>query len=300
MALDNRDWKGTTGGGKLGQHSLLFLFKYVDVQVFYPFIALTIPFYMLFHHKAYLAIIRFFKLRLGFSTCKSFLHTFRNHFLFGQMVLDRFAILSGRKSSFEVEISGQELFDRLINDEKGFLMASSHVGNFELGGYLLQQNKKPINAIIFGGERADLQEKRNQILRSHNIHPIPVKEDLSHLFELNQAVQNGEIITMPCDRILGSPKNILCDFFDDKAKFPVGPFYLAAQFHLPVISLFVMKEKAKKYHVFVQPISVSETEQSDNNIATAKILARNFANALENIVRQYPTQWFNYYDFWKI
>jgi predicted LPLAT superfamily acyltransferase len=28
-------------------------------------------------------------------------------------------------------------------------------------------------------------------------------------------------------------------------------------------------------------------------------LAQAFATQLEDIVRRYPTQWFNYFDFWK-
>ncbi|MDD4848711.1 MAG: lipid A biosynthesis (KDO)2-(lauroyl)-lipid IVA acyltransferase [Bacteroidales bacterium] len=300
MTSENRERKGTTGGGKLGQHGLLFLFHHINVRICYPFIALTIPFYMIFHHKAYSAIFHYFRQRFQFSAWKSFWKTFENHYLFGQMVLDRFAILAGGKSSFDVEISGQEYFDQLIHSKNGFLMASSHVGNFELSGYLLRQDKKPINAIIFGGERADLQEKRNRILLAHNIHPIPVKEDMSHLFALNQAVQNGEIITMPCDRILGSSKNVVCHFLGADAKFPVGSFYMAAQFQLPVVALFVMKEKAKKYHILVQPIEISNLETTQNHIANAKNLARSFAKTLEMIVKEYPTQWFNFYDFWKI
>jgi predicted LPLAT superfamily acyltransferase len=27
-------------------------------------------------------------------------------------------------------------------------------------------------------------------------------------------------------------------------------------------------------------------------------LAQSFAEQLESIVRRYPTQWFNYFDFW--
>jgi predicted LPLAT superfamily acyltransferase len=28
-------------------------------------------------------------------------------------------------------------------------------------------------------------------------------------------------------------------------------------------------------------------------------MAQNFADRLETIVRRYPTQWFNYFDFWE-
>ena len=43
-----------------------------------------------------------------------------------------------------------------------------------------------------------------------------------------------------------------------------------------------MKEKAKKYHVYVREV----------------VDANGFAAELEQIVRKYPKQWYNYFDFW--
>lgn len=298
MSPENQEWRGTTGGGKLGQNSLLFLFKYVNVRWVYPFIALTVPFYMIFHNKEYRTIMKFFKLRFHYSTWKSFWKTFENHYLLGQMVLDRFSIIAGRKKAFNIEISGNENFYNLIGNEKGFLIASSHIGNFELCGYLFKQTIKPINAIIFGGESPELQEKRDKAFHANNINPIPVKEDMSHIFALNNALQNGEIVTMPCDRILGSKKNAVCDFLGAKAKFPIGLFYLAAQFQLPVLSLFMMKENSKKYNAYVCPIEI-QIDNNESNLAIAKQYAQSFAKTLENMVKRYPSQWFNFYDFWK-
>lgn len=298
MSPENREWKGSTGGGKFGQNSLLFLFKYINVRLFYPFIILVIPFYMILHHKEYKSIMDFFKLRFNYSSWKSFRKTFKNHYQLGQMVLDRFSIMAGKKNLFDIEIIGNEHFYNFLNASKSFLIASSHIGNFELSGYLFRQEIKPINVIIFGGEHPEFQAKRDKMFHENNINPIPVKEDMSHLFKINNAIQNGGIVTMPCDRILGSNKNATCNFMGAKAKFPIGLFYLAAQFQLPILSLFMMKEGLKKYKVYVYSIE-TDVNSDESNLKKANQYAQSFATILEKTVKQYPTQWFNFYDFWK-
>lgn len=293
----NRTWKGNTGGGTLGQRALIFFFRWWNLRVGYAFMALIVPFYMLFARKGYLAVYHYFRRHFGYSVWKSFFKTYKNHFLFGQVILDRFAVFAGRKNAFEVEIIGNEHYERLSNGEKGFILAGSHVGNFEIGGYLLNSTKK-INALIYAGETETVQNNRSKILNNNNINLIPVLNDMSHFFAMNAALQNGEIVSMPCDRNHGSAKSVECDFLSGKADFPVGAFALAASFEVEVLAIFVIKVSAKKYKIFVVPIG-SVLNMSTNKKEKIANLAKTYVKELENIVKQYPEQWFNYYEFWK-
>ena len=293
-----KDWKGITGGSTLGQKALLFLFHFFNVTVGYVFLAITVPFYMLFARKGYLSIYRYFRKHIGYSPVKAFFHTYLNHFVFGQCMLDRFAVYAGRKNFFRLKITGNEEFYRLLNEEKGFIIASSHVGNFELSGYLLKQDKKRINALVFGGETKEVMENRLKLLKRNNISIIPVSGDMSHIFTINNALSAGEIVSMPCDRNFGSPKSVECDFLSGKADFPVGAFALAAHFSVPVVSIFVMKESISDYHVYVKPVSVDDSIKASKR-EKAELLANMFVKELENRVKQYPEQWFNFYAFWK-
>jgi predicted LPLAT superfamily acyltransferase len=296
--LKSQEWQGVTGGKTLGQKALLFLFHFVNVTVGYVFLASVVPFYMLFGRKGYLSIYRYFRKQFCYTPIKAFFKTYQNHFIFGQCMLDRFAVYAGRKNFFQMEITGNEEFYKLLDEEKGFIIATSHVGNFELCGYLLKQNKKRINALVFGGETKEIMENRLKFLNLNNVSIIPVSTDMSHIFAVNEALSAGEIVSMPCDRNLGSPKCVECDFLSEKADFPIGAFTLAAHFYVPVISIFVMKQSVSNYHVYVKPISL------DNSIAVSKrekaeLLTRAFVKELEEIVRKYPEQWFNFYNFWK-
>ena len=295
---ENRRWRGTTGGGTLGQRGLIFFFRWWNLRLGYFVLALVVPFYMLFGRKGYLAIYHYFREQFGYSTGKSFIKTYQNHFLFGQVMLDRFAVFAGRKNIFEVEIIGNEHYERLANDEKGFIIAGSHVGNFEIVGYLLNSTKKKINSLYYAGETQTVKENRSKILSANNVSLISVSSDMSHLFALNTALQNGEIIGMPCDRNHGSTKSIECDFLRGKADFPVGAFALAANFDVEVLAVFAIKISTKKYKIFVLPCkNASNTPESKKE--KIENLAKSYVSELENIVKQYPEQWFNFYEFWK-
>ena len=273
--------------------SLVVLMKVIDRRVIYCFMAIVVPFYMIFNHKGYLAIYRFFRQRFGFGRIKSFLKVYANHYRFGQVIIDRYAAYAGKK--FRFELDGNERFMELVNGERGFVQLSSHAGNYEMVGYGLTSTTKKINGLFYGGESQVMMDFRRKILSMHNVNLIEVDESMSHIFNMNAAIDRGEIVSMTGDRLFGSSKSIKCMFLGKEASFPMGPFALAVQKEVPMLAVFSMRYKGR-YKVYVRDIKQDESLPLRARMTD---MARNFAAELENVVRMYPTQWFNYYDFWK-
>lgn len=298
MVKKEKDWEGVTGGSTFGQKALKILFSIVSVRVGYAILVFVIPFYMLFARRGYLAIYRYFRRQHGYSAMKSFWKTYRNHYLFGQMMLDRFAVYAGQRNIFQVENPDNDVFLAMLAGSEGCIIASSHVGNPELCGYLLKQNTKRINGLIFGGEAVEVQKNRAKVLGDNNIRLIPVSEDLSHVFLINEALSNGEMVSMPCDRTFGSDKSVECNFLNGKADFPMGAFVLALQFKVPALAFFVLKVAASRYRIHVRSIPVPQDDRLSKR-EQIDTMTRSFAKELEGIVKTYPEQWFNFYNFWK-
>lgn len=311
-------WKGTTGGGKFGQGFLFFFFKHVDVRVGYFFMLFTIPFYMLFKRADFQAIYHFLRDRIGNKPSRAFFGTFKTYAKFGQVVLDKFALLAGAKNRFKITVEGLEHFDKLITDDKGFIIAGAHVGNFEIAGYLLKQDIKRINSLVYSGETEQLQKKRAGLLAAHNINMIPVLPDMSHLFIVKQALDQGEIVSMLCDRLYSDSKYLTVSLLGKNAKFPVGPFHTAIRLNVPFLAIFVMKTSMTHYTIHLQPIqnncseTITNKNIDDKNQLKSKInitnnqndkiqnLANQYVNTLENICKLYPNQWYNFYEFWEV
>ena len=139
--------------------------------------------------------------RLGRRPLKAFFGVYHNFCRFSQVILDRFYMFSGGK--FDVEVENYHLYQELAEQDPGFMILSAHVGCYELAGYTLVATKKRFNALAFGEEAEAIVENRQRLFENTNIRIIPVKDDLSHLFLINDALDNGESVSFPSDRLVG-------------------------------------------------------------------------------------------------
>lgn len=293
--LEHSEWKGTTGGMPWMQRSLVWLLANIDQRVFYAILTLIVPFYMLFAHFGYIAQYHFFKERFGEPWWKAFCHVYLNHFRFGQVIIDRFAAYGGKKFRFNYE--DYELWERAEAQDDGFVAVCSHTGNYEMTGYSLRSMRKKYNALVYLGETETVMKNRARMFSGNNIEMVPVMADMSHIFTLNTALGNGEIVSMPGDRIFGSQKFVAHKFLGKEARFPVGAFTLAASRGCQALAVFCMKEDWQTYRIIVRELSAGKAVKRNEVVEN---LSGSFAKALEEIVHRYPTQWFNYFDFWQI
>lgn len=267
----------------------------MDVRLLYVLTSLIVmPVCLLLntnHSRTY--AYRYFRYRLRYGKLRAAWSTYINHCLFSQIVIDRFAVFAGKR--FKVEIEGYEQFLRLEKQEKGFLIFSSHVGCYEVAGYTLTSKLKRFNALVYGGEKAFIMEGRQEVLGLHNIRMVPVRDDMTHLFLINEAIDNNEIVSMPADRIVGSAKSVASCFMGATARFPLGPLSIATIKGLDALAVNVVKVASKHYKVFVAPLSYDKKAPRREQMQQ---LSNSYVAELETVVCQYPLQWFNFYDFW--
>ena len=288
-----KQWEGTTLGNSAMHRWLIGMLRRIDVRFIYVFAYVFVVPPSLFR-PGYKFIYRFFRERFGESSLNAFWHTYQNHCLFAQAVIDKFAMYAGK--TFEVQIEGFEHFQRLATRQTGFVQLSSHMGNYEIAGYTLVTETKHFNAIVYMGEKASVMENRNRMFSHTNIRMIPICEDMSHLFEIDRALSDGEIVSIPADRIWGSKKTLTTNFLGCEARFPMGPFSVAAMRGLDVLAVNVMKASSKRYQIYVTPLDYDkEAPRSRQNDQ----LLQAYVAELERLLKLYPTQWYNYFDFWK-
>lgn len=276
------------------QRTLVAWFRHTPLLIPYFCMAWIVPFYMIKNRTGYLSMYDYFRKRHGYGRLKAFWNVYANHFVFGQIIIDRFGMYAGKH--FKIEVEGEELYNGLDQCPGGFMLFSSHVGNYELAGYSLVPKSKSFNVLVYAGETQQVMSGREAMFDGKRINMIQVAEDMSHLFLINSALSEGNIVSIPCDRVFGSPRSAVCDFLGGKARFPIGPFALAVQHGVAALAVFVMKESVGRYKIYVRRLPAPKAAKKKEQIGE---LAQAFAHELETILRKYPTQWFNYYDFWE-
>lgn len=288
-----RKWAGTTMGNEWMHETLIKILRHVDVRIIYIFTFLFVIPVCIVMLPSKKTAYRYFRQRQGFGRFHSAWATYKNHCLFATNVIDKFAMYAGKK--FDVKMEGFEQFKELDSREEGFVQLSSHIGNFEIAGYSLSTERKTMHALVFGGEKASVMRERDKKLETHRISLIPTREDMSHIFEMNNALSNGDIVSMPGDRIVGSTKTVDVNLLGAKAKLPIGPFLTPTMRGLDAIAINVMKTSAKSYTIYFNKLEYDHTANRNEKI---RQLAEKYTLELEKMLKQYPEQWYNFYEFW--
>lgn len=291
--MEQRNWDGSTYGNGWMHKMLIRSLRAIDVRVLYLFSNIFVVPVCLIRNPSRKTAWYYFRDIHGFSKLKSAWLTYVNHCKFSEVVIDRFAMYAGRQ--FDVQVEGMEHFKALESRDEAFLHLSSHIGNYEIAGYTLVSEKKMIHAVVYGYEKASVMENRNSMFSKTNISMIAMTEDMSYLFEIDKAICKGDIVSFPSDRYMGNTKTIECEFFGKKAKFPAGPFTVAAMRGLDVLAVNVMKVGRKKYKIFVAPLHYDKTAPRKKQIAE---LCGAYVAELEKRLSEHPEQWYNFYDFW--
>lgn len=288
-----KKWDGTTYGTSWMHRWLIWLLRRIDIRVFYVFsYVFVVPPCLL--RSGYKFIYRYFRDQWNLKPIRAFCKTYLQHCMFAQIVIDKFAMYAGKR--FEIEIEGYSHFQKLAERSEAFVQLSAHVGNYEIAGYSLVAKNKRFNALVFYGEKDSVMSNRNKMFTETNIRMIPIREDMSHMFLLNEILSNGETLSMPADRLFGSNKALTLSFLGGEAEFPMGPFSVTTMRSLDVLAVNVMKISATKYKIYVTPLYYDK--EAPRKIQVEQ-LARAYVEELERIVELYPTQWYNFFKFWK-
>jgi predicted LPLAT superfamily acyltransferase len=288
-------WQGKSKGPRLGYRIFIGILKKWGVRPAYFLLRFVTCWYFLFSSRSNGILYRFFRQRLHFGRWRSIIKIYSNYYLFGQTIIDRIVVMSGIPNSFTFNFDGEEHLHEMVAGKGGGLLLSAHAGNWEIAGHLLKRLNTRINIVMFDGEHQQLKEYLASVTGERNANIIVIKNDLSHIYQIKEAIDNNELVCMHADRFVEGVKTSEAQFLGSSARFPVGPFVLADKFKVPVSIVFALKESKLHYHFFATPV---KQYYSDEKNSARQQLLNDFVQEMEKKVRQYPEQWYNYYEFW--
>jgi len=289
----SEQWQGKSKANTTGYKIFVFLLETLGVQAAYLLLYFVSFYYFLFSYKTSKPILYFYQKRLGFSSFKSIRFLYKNYFRLGQTLIDKVALLAKVKTNFTYEFDGKHHLEEIVKRGKGGMLLSAHVGNWEAAGQMLEHINTKVNIVMYDGEDENIKKYLDSVTGERSFKIIYVKSDLSHIFEIKNALAANEIVCIHADRFLPGNKTITADFFGEKAQFPYGPFLLSLKMDAPTVFVFAFKETDKHYHFYSSELHY----YSKSNGNTEQNVLNDFTEDLEKKVKLYPTQWFNYHDF---
>jgi predicted LPLAT superfamily acyltransferase len=289
-------WHGKSKGTPLGYRFFVWILKTFGVLPAYFLLRFIVLYYFFFSFKASRQIYLLYRCKLYYSRVSSIIKVYKNYYVLGQGIIDKVVLMSGIKNNFSFNFDGEENLQKIAALKKGGILLSAHIGNWDVAGYLFKRLETPVNIVLYDGEDEQIKQYLEGVTGKKSVNIIVIKKDLSHIYAISDALNKNELICMHADRFLEGNKTVTTDFLGEPARFPVGPFLLASTFKVPVSYVFAVKENKLHYHLFASEIK-DYSEISRNELIKQMLV--DYAAEMEKKVKQYPEQWFNYYNFWE-
>jgi predicted LPLAT superfamily acyltransferase len=218
---------------------------------------------------------------------------------FAATILDRVYLLAGRLEKFDVHLHQPELITERVAAGRGFLLLGSHLGSFEvMRAMAIQAAGMPLKILMDPGHNRRLTDLLHALNPAFAASVIPLDGPYP-LLAVSETLRNGGVVGLLGDRCLPGEPTVSCDFLGAPARFPTGPFSLAALTGVPVILAFGLYRGGNRYDLHFELLTERLTLQRRDRTTGLKDHAQRYADRLAHYARDAPYNWFNFYDFWE-
>jgi KDO2-lipid IV(A) lauroyltransferase len=196
-----------------------------------------------------------------------------------------------------IKIEGKEHLDAALARGKGVIALGAHFGSFTLLGTRLAIEGYPFNLIINVGRFRKLWGRLAYYQGIVGQQTIPLKPVSASIKKSLNCLHRNEILYIVADeqqRRGGLP----VPFFGQVAYTPPGPAIFSLKTGAPILPMFVLRDdELNRTLVIKGPLQFEPTKDERRDIER---LTYQFTKAIEETVRQYPTQWAWLNRRWKL
>lgn len=214
----------------------------------------------------------------------------------GRNMADAFRIplYNARNIDNFVKSAGLENLNQALQKGKGVLALTGHIGNWELMGSYLALKGYTVNVV-----GAPIYDPRLDQLVVNNRLQGGLKYIArgSATREIIRALRRNEIVGLLIDQDTKHVDGVFVDFLGKKAYTPVGPVILAMKTGAPIVPMAIHIQKDNRHQIKINPeLKLKKSgNQEDSRIHNTQICS----DAVEEFIRQTPTQWVWMHKRWK-
>jgi predicted LPLAT superfamily acyltransferase len=287
--MKNKDsWDGKSRGGYWGYYFFIFIICNLGIGFSYGFLSIVVLYFIPFAPRATKAIWKYNRQILGYGVWKSAVKLYSHFFVFGQTIIDKIAVGNGLQSSYRFQFENYSDFLAIL-DKGPAIIIGAHVGCWEIGSRFFGNYAKKLSIVMYDNEYQKIKDAVRSIDSDYNI--IAVNEgSVESLLRIKQVVDNNGYVCFQGDRYLYSDNTFPAILLNHKVLFPKGPFVLASKLKVPVIFYFAMREKGRRYRFIFHSVDAGASHND---------LLLHYVAVLQDVVKAYPQQWFNFYDLWQ-
>ena len=195
-------------------------------------------------------------------------------------------------SLFE-EIEGWSIVEERLAREKGLILVTGHLGNWELGGAYLAARGLPMQAVAryMANPLFD-----SYLTRTRERIGMTVVHDDEAVRRVPRALRTGHAVAFLVDQGAVGLASTWVPFFGRLAKTPRGPAVFALRLGAPIVFGAALRQPSGRFRLSFEPIDSTPTGNLEADVD--RIVAE-YTAVLERWVRRAPEQYFWHHRRWK-
>jgi len=193
-----------------------------------------------------------------------------------------------------VTIEGWHHLTEAVANTRGTIIATAHLGNFELGAQVLAVRGIKMTIFVEAFDSTPFLRNVAELRQKNGYGILPVT--IGAMRDGLQTLKQGGIVTIVCDRDIQG-NGLKVKFFGEEASFPSGVVSLALRTGATIIPIFSVRKSNKDFVIYIEP-PLKLVDSGNRNDSIRANLER-LVVIIEKYIRQYPEQWVVMEPIWR-
>jgi phosphatidylinositol dimannoside acyltransferase len=192
----------------------------------------------------------------------------------------------------DVAVNGRPNMEAAIAEGKGVIVVTAHTAGWENAGAVLRFHKGLDVVMVMEAERdGAARALHDDVRRSSGLSVAHVGRDPFSSLPLLHRLRDGACIALQIDRMPAGMRGVPVRIFDEPGEIPEGPLRLSQVSGAPIVPTFSARLGYRRYFTKMYPaVHIARRPTDDELRAAAQMLA----DAMQQFVREHPTQWFHF------
>ncbi len=183
------------------------------------------------------------------------------------------------------------------NSPNGVIVMTAHFSNWELAAHFLAKNGLPMLAIGREGNNKLIDQKITIPFRNKYGNRATSKDNA--MLSMAKTLKKGNAVGLLMDQKSGQANSVKVDFFCAPAETTLSVAMLKLKFNPLVVPIFIARQSDGLYEMIInEPIEYVANEIEDKEKKLEAMTSR-YNQAIEEIIRKYPAQWFWMHNRWR-
>ena len=191
------------------------------------------------------------------------------------------------------EVENKHYIDEALAENKGVVLLTAHLGNWEWLGAFLALSNYPITTVI----KRQPNDQHTQILNEYReMVGIEVfARGTTELVGAAKALKKGKILAFLADQDAGEG-GAWIKFLGKPASTPLGPAAFSKRLKSPILPVFIVRQQSGKHKVIVK--EALYYENTGNDLQDEYAVTVKMTRVIEDIIIANPSQWLWFQKRW--